>query len=224
MPIATDGIIASELSKEVANRIAGEFRVLVAPTIPIGKSIEHMSFGGTMTFETETLIRVMKDVCRSLVANGFKKIVIVNGHGGNTLLLEDIIRDIRYETGAFLAVIDWWFTDLLADILSKKGLKPLDVFHACFLETSLMMHLHPELVRTDKIFAEKPYAFSKETGYEYLTLDSRTVTFSWLTKDVTRKGVIGDPTKASKEDGEKLFNAMVERICQILREIKNKVN
>ena len=219
LPISTDSIIAYEISREVAKRISSEFTVLVAPLIPIGKSIEHMSFGGTITFETETLTRVVKDVCKSLVKDGFQKIVFVNGHGGNTLLLQDIIRDIRYETGAFLAIIDW-FTGLLADTLEKANLKPLDVFHACYLETSLLMYLRPELVRTDKIESEKPYQYTADTGYKHLKLDSRTVNFSWLTKDVSRKGVIGDPTKASKEDGQKFFNLIVEQICEVLGEIK----
>ncbi len=219
LPISTDSIIAYEISREVAKRISSKFTVLVAPLIPIGKSIEHMSFGGTITFETETLTRVVKDVCKSLVKDGFQKIVFVNGHGGNTLLLQDIIRDIRYETGAFLAIIDW-FTGLLAETLEKAGLKPLDVFHACYLETSLLMYLRPELVRSDKIESEKPYQYTADTGYKHLKLDSRTVNFSWLTKDISRKGVIGDPTKASKEDGQKFFNLIVEQICEVLIEIK----
>ncbi|HMK82125.1 MAG TPA: creatininase family protein [Candidatus Bathyarchaeia archaeon] len=219
LPISTDSIIAYEISREVAKRISSKFTVLVAPLIPIGKSIEHMSFGGTITFETETLTRVVKDVCKSLVKDGFQKIVFVNGHGGNTLLLQDIIRDIRYETGAFLAIIDW-FTGLLAETLEKAGLKPLDVFHACYLETSLLMYLRPELVRSDKIESEKPYQYTADTGYKHLKLDSRTVNFSWLTKDISRKGVIGDPTKASKEDGQKFFNLIVEQICEVLTEIK----
>jgi creatinine amidohydrolase len=218
LPISTDSIIAYETAKEVARRINSEFSVLVAPLIPIGKSIEHMSLGGTITFETETLTRVVKDVCKSLVKDGFHRIVIVNGHGGNTLLLQDIIRDIRYETGAFLAVIDL-FTGLLTDALDPK-LKPLDIFHACYLETSLLMYLHPELVRSDKIRFEKPDQFTAEAGYKHLKLDSKTVNFSWLTRDISRKGVVGDPTKASEKDGRRLFTLMVERICEVLREVK----
>lgn len=219
LPISTDSIIASDISMAVAKKISSEFTVLVAPLLPIGKSIEHMSFGGTLTFETETLTRVVKDICKSLVKSGFHKIVFVNGHGGNSLLLQDIIRDIRYETGAFLTIIDW-STGLLSDTLEKAPLEPLDVFHACYLETSLLLYLHQDLVRTDKIRREKPYQYTSDTGYKHLSLGNKSVNFSWLTKDISKNGIIGDPTKASKEDGQRLFNLIVDRICEVLREIK----
>jgi creatinine amidohydrolase/Fe(II)-dependent formamide hydrolase-like protein len=82
------------------------------------------------------------------------------------------------------------------------------------------MYLHPELVRSDKIQLEKPHQFTADAGYKHLKLDSKTVNFSWLTRDISRKGVVGDPTKASKKDGQRLFTLMVERVCEVLREVK----
>ncbi|MBU0847720.1 creatininase family protein, partial [Patescibacteria group bacterium] len=80
---------------EIAKRVAERTGVLVAPTMPFGNSIHHMKFPGTMTLTFDTLVDVYKEVCESLISHGFKKIVIMNGHGGNTNAIAQALREIR---------------------------------------------------------------------------------------------------------------------------------
>lgn len=225
LPLGTDSIITYEITKRVAEKINKEFPVLVAPLISIGKSIEHMSFSGTITFQRETLAKIVLDISRSLIKHGLKKITLINGHGGNTRLLGDLLKDIRYETGAFVSLIDSWSTALLHDVLKKiTDIEKCEVFHAGLLETSFMMLLRPDLVHEDKIQKGLPHRFTEETGFKYHRLIGNKLSgFSWLTKDVTKSGIIGDPTKATREIGKVVMDFAVDEICDILRETKSLV-
>jgi creatinine amidohydrolase/Fe(II)-dependent formamide hydrolase-like protein len=221
LPIATDSIISQEVTRLIAERINNEFHVLVFPQIPFGKSTEHTSRPGTVSLEIKVLTNLLHNICKDLVKNNFKKIVFINGHGGNTNLLNSILREIREETGAFVSSIYLYSETFLKESLDRFKLEELDVFHACTLETSFMMVLKPELVHMEKTSKEKPHKFTEESGYKYLKLaGSKGIEFSWLIDDVSDSGVIGDPTKASVELGQEVLESLVEKICEVLREIK----
>ena len=105
LPLATDFIISQEVTRLIAERINNEFPVLVFPQIPFGKSTEHASKPGTISLEIKVLTNLLRNICKNLVKNGFKKIVFINGHGGNTNLLNTMLREIREDTGAFVTSI-----------------------------------------------------------------------------------------------------------------------
>ena len=132
-----------------------------------------------------------------------------------------MLREIREETGAFVTSIYLYSETLLKETLDRFKLEELDVFHACTLETSFMMALKPKLVHMEKASKEKPHKFAEESGYKYLKLTgSRGIEFSWLIDDVSDSGVIGDPTKATAELGQEVLESIVEKICEVLREIR----
>jgi len=222
LPLATDSIIAFEVTKIVAERLSPEISVLVAPLVPLGKSTEHLSKAGTISLEGNVLADLLRSICKSLARDGFKKIVFMNGHGGNTNLLAAILREIREETGAFVAAIYLYSEELLKDALSRfKELGELDIFHACALETSFMMALRPELVHLEKASKETPSKFTQQAGYNWLLLTKkRGVEFSWLIDDLSKSGIIGDPTKATPEMGRIVLESLVGKICEVLSEIR----
>ncbi len=84
---------------EIARRVAGRTGVLVAPPMPFGYSIHHMKFPGSITLTGRTLVDVYKEVCGSLLHHGFRKIVVMNAHGGNTGAISQALREIKEETG-----------------------------------------------------------------------------------------------------------------------------
>ncbi|MEM4250756.1 MAG: creatininase family protein [Candidatus Bathyarchaeia archaeon] len=219
LPLATDSIIVHEVTRIVAERINLEFPVLIAPLIPLGKSTEHASRAGTISLDGDVLGELLLSVCRSLVRDGFKKIVFINGHGGNVSLLTSMLREIREETGAFTASIYLYSEDLLGD--SVSSFKELDMFHACVLETSFMMVLRPELVHLEKASKDIPQKFTQQYGYKHLLLSRKGgIEFSWLIDDLSRSGVVGDPTKATPETGRAVLESLIEKICEVLREVK----
>lgn len=219
LPVGTDAIILEKLmEKFVAEKKFKGSSVLVAPQIHVGKSNEHMGFAGTMTLTAHTLYDVIHEMCESIAKSGFHRIILTNSHGGNTDLLNLIARDLRIDLNLEIYVFDWWFTPFWQDILSqeKQSESIYGVFHACELETSLMMAIAPETVQADRITDEVPDEMFRDNHYISLF---GPINMGWKTKDVTQSGVIGSPKSATKEKGEKFMQYAVDKLAQIVEEI-----
>lgn len=215
LPVGTDSIILETLIDLIIEREKFEDGSLIfAPQLRIGKSNEHMGFAGTLTFGTQTYYSLLHDIVGAITASGFRKLVLLNSHGGNTDMLNMISRDLRIDYGIEVFVFDWWFTSFWA-----KGLKDLQesgkygVFHACELETSLMLHARPELVKMELAVDEEPVACLRDN--DYVTVFGP-YNAGWKTSDVTESGVIGSPTLATAEKGEKLFDYAVKELMEII--------
>ena len=220
LPLFTDSHIAFEISKRTAESLSEDFPVLVAPLVPFGSSVEHRGYPGTISLRPSTFLELIEDVCRDLAGMGFRKIVLVNGHGGNTGYLGSHVFEIADDTNTFLAVFDWLLTGLGRELKDNYLETGPDV-HAGELETSILMATWPEGVNEDKITEALPRKFSEEKGFRHLVLDDPDVAgFSWFSDEVSEKGVIGDPTKATEAKGEAIIEEIVERLGNVLREIE----
>lgn len=219
LPVGTDSMILEALlekfAKEKDMRLGN---VLIAPQIWVGKSNEHMGFPGTLTFKAMTLYSMVEELTDSIVAHGFKKIMLTNAHGGNTDLLNLISRDLRIKYKVEVYVFDWWFTSFWQELLLEKkdSQSPYGVFHACELETSLMMAIAPETVNEGAIEDETPDAMFE--GKEFISLFGP-ITMGWETKDVTKSGVIGCPASASAQKGREMLQYATDKLEKILVEI-----
>ena len=218
LPVGTDAIILSTLVDKMVNECEFEAGNLIfAPQLNVGKSNEHMGFAGTITFGTQTYYSLLHDIAAAISASGFKKLVLFNSHGGNTDMLNMISRDLRIDLGLDVFVFDWWFTPFW-----NEGLQGLQqsgkygVFHACELETSLMLAARPETVHMELAVDEEPADCFK--GEKYVTVFGP-INAGWKTKDVTNSGVIGAPTYATAEKGHKLFDYACKKLLDILNEI-----
>ena len=218
LPVGTDAIILSTLVDKMVNECEfEEGNLIFAPQLNVGKSNEHMGFAGTITFGTQTYYSLLHDIAAAISASGFKKLVLFNSHGGNTDMLNMISRDLRIDLGLDVFVFDWWFTPFWND-----GLKDLQqsgkygVFHACELETSLMLAARPETVHMELAVDEEPADCFK--GEKYVTVFGP-INAGWKTKDVTNSGVIGAPTFATAEKGHKLFDYACKKLLDILHAI-----
>lgn len=218
LPVGTDAIILSTLVDKMVEEYEFDAGNLIfAPQLNVGKSNEHMGFAGTITFGTQTYYSLLHDIAAAISASGFKKLVLFNSHGGNTDMLNMISRDLRIDLGMDVFVFDWWFTPFW-----NEGLKGLQqsgkygVFHACELETSLMLAARPETVHMELAVDEEPADCFK--GEKYVTVFGP-VNAGWKTKDVTNSGVIGAPTFATAEKGHKLFDYACRKLLDIVNEI-----
>ena len=218
LPVGTDAIILSTLVDKMVNECEFEAGNLIfAPQLNVGKSNEHMGFAGTITFGTQTYYSLLHDIATAICASGFKKLVLFNSHGGNTDMLNMISRDLRIDLGLDVFVFDWWFTPFW-----NEGLQGLQqsgkygVFHACELETSLMLAARPETVHMELAVDEEPADCFK--GEKYVTVFGP-INAGWKTKDVTNSGVIVAPTYATAEKGHKLFDYACKKLLDILNEI-----
>jgi creatinine amidohydrolase len=215
LPVGTDAIILSSLIDHfIATQQFDEGSLIFAPLLNVGKSNEHMGFAGTITYGTQTYYSVLHDIAGAIAKSGFKKLVLFNSHGGNTDMLNMISRDLRIDFGMDVFVFDWWFTSFW-----DKGLKGLKqsgkygVFHACELETSLMLHAAPETVHMELAVDEDPVEALRDN--DFVTLFGP-YNAGWKTADVTKSGVIGAPTYATAEKGKRLFDYAVKELKDII--------
>lgn len=218
LPVGTDKIILESLIEGYIQKSEiTDANLIFSPLITIGKSNEHFGFSGTMSFSAQTYYLMIMEMAQSIKKSGFKKIVLFNSHGGNTDMLNMISRDIRIELDLCVFVFDWWFTPFWAEGL--EGLKQsgkYGVFHACELETSLMLHIMPETVNMALAVDEDPTDNLKDNSYVTIL---GPFTAGWKTSDITKSGVIGAPTYATKEKGQKLFDFAIRKLDDILKEI-----
>jgi creatinine amidohydrolase len=198
LPISTDSIIAHEITKKVCE----DLKLPFTPLIPISCSAEHRDFPGTIYLSYETFKRILEEFCKSLTFHGFKKIVIFNAHGGNISILKKVLPRLEKEITAKIYLINSF------DLYKKKNEIQI---HADEFETSLILYLKPELVKKEKIKDEYPKIFKKQLK----KFEESKV--SW--RRYTKSGVIGIPTKASREKGRKIFEEMITNFKILLQKI-----
>src|SRR5689334_6603813 len=151
LPLDVDNFLATSVCVEVGRRIPT--RVLVAPTIPYGFNIHAMDFPGTIHVAYDHFVEFCVDVCKSFAYHGFKRIVIVDGHGSNEPLLQFVGRRTILETDALVASFMWWNMlrvdpEFVASF--RESVFPGGCAHACEVETSMYLHLGGEKVQMDK--------------------------------------------------------------------------
>jgi creatinine amidohydrolase len=144
----TDHLIVESIAHAAAEAAADAADVLVAPTIPFGFSAHHLAFGATVSISTRTLSAFLEDACRSLLASGFPRLIILNGHGGNDELVRVVARQVATDTGQVVAATSYWV--LAWDRLVNLGVQRFGRLpgHAGVFETSMLTALRPDIPRT----------------------------------------------------------------------------
>jgi creatinine amidohydrolase len=199
LPLGTDHLTATWIAREAARR--GDF--LLLPTVSVGVSPHHRQFWGTLWVEPEVLMAYVMGIARSLAYHGLRKMVFVNGHGGNTPALTDAARRLRDE-GIFAFVYVWWRAaeEEIREALEDGG------GHAGEMEASVVWHIAPELVRPEK-FPEAAAQAAPAWGKRV-----HGVEVSYDTIDFAAVGCVGAPTNASPEKGKAVLEAAVDKLLQ----------
>jgi creatinine amidohydrolase len=219
LPLVTDVLTATEMSRTAVERIPGE--AVLMPSVYYSFNEHHMDFPGTIAVAGDTIINYVTDIGVSLARHGFRKVLLVNGHGSNVPFLDIAARNITNKTEAICAMVSWWSLiprDLLKQLRESEF--PGGMAHGCELETSVLMHLRRDLVQIDK--AEKDINF-QPTEFFYWDLQSASPVFfqEWFSR-YSRTGTVGDPTKATAEKGRLFVEAVVERMIALIREFRER--
>ena len=211
LPVKTDAIIAEEVAKRVAEKIKNEIPILVMPTIWQGYSMKEVAeWPGTIRLKPETFMEMVFDILSSLIGMGFKKIILISAHGNHTGMLRIVVRKIADEYKIFTALT---YSSLMAKEeftkISKAG--PGGSTHGGEYETSLMLHLHPELVNMKKVTSEDKLTYRSQFYPDKVF---------WSTWGIqkTKTGIYGDPTLASKETGKKIMETILKNYTEFIRE------
>jgi creatinine amidohydrolase len=210
LPLDVDLFLVETVCLEVGRRIPD--RVLVLPPIPYGLNLHHIDFPGTIHIEPEVFIAFCLNITKSVAYHGFQKILLVNGHGSNAPLVDLVARKTVLSTQSLAFAVNYWSFALQA----FEGIKETAVMaHADEFETSLYLHLAGDRVRFDQAAAG-----SDRVG-KHLTSDSTTtVRFNDIWGRWTQTGVHGDPTKATAEKGEIIYEAAVAGLIDLVDEIR----
>jgi creatinine amidohydrolase len=216
LPLSTDALLAETYATAAVERAAAAgLDVWLLPTLTYTKSDEHHWAPGTIWLSWETLMATLVDIGRSVAATPARKLVFMNGHGGNGALLQVANRELRRRFG--LSTFTMSAGIQTAGSGGDNGADELGLgIHAGHGETSLVLHVRPDLV--DMTLAERNVP-EHIAGMEYIGFNGTAVSFGWLSNDFGPSGVIGDPTGASAEAGAIIFEQSVTRSVAALQEI-----
>jgi creatinine amidohydrolase len=202
-----DTLLCGEVARRAALRASGRHPVVVAPTVWSGLSEHHMPFGGTFTLDFATFRSLIECLCRSLLRQGFRRVLLLNGHGGNAAGLRVVVDELR-GLDMRISTATYWQIDpvAIADILERQS----GVQHACEAETSMVMALRPALVDASRFEKAKHVEAGRVAG------QAQTVHSAMKFEERTPSGAIGDPTAASAEKGERLLEAAATAVAGVL--------
>jgi len=213
LPFNTDLLIADRVSQAAIERVGADLDVWLLPPLAYTKSNEHAWSSGTIWLSATTLLAVLDDIGRCVATTAARRLVFFNGHGGNSALVGVANREIRLAHG-------------LLTFLAHPGVPPdqggvsapdeLGMgIHGGTDETSIMLHLAPDLVDMTTATRNVPETLAE---HRYVRFGGP-VGFGWLSDDFGPDGHIGDPTTATPERGELLFQQAVDAFCEALAEI-----
>lgn len=211
LPMDTD-IVSSTAVANRAAELVEEFPVLVASIAQIGFSPECMEHPGTISVRLETFVAMITDVVKSIHAHGFRKIMIVNGHGGNIPPLRATAWQLTTD-GYALAIVTYW--ELIVEE-QKRFLKgPVDhIRHACEFETAFMLHLRPAGIEMDLAVDSTTPPWNPKLAHDPLRNDG--VFFPSVFRR-TGPGLVGAPSHATAETGRQLFDAASSKLAAMVR-------
>ncbi|WP_050785905.1 creatininase family protein [Pedosphaera parvula] len=209
LPFFTDSILCDGVASRLEAALPNE--ILLLPVQWLGASAHHLGMPGSLTAQSDTYLNILCEPLRCLLQHGFRRVFILNGHGGNIDGFHLALRQLALEfPDSVLAGASYW--DLadkeIAAILQGER---KNVGHACEFETSMMMYLRPELVRTSEIADDKVKNTSEALKGIYIPLDF---------KRHTRHGGSGQATLATAAKGKQFMDAIVPKSVEIIKAIK----
>ena len=213
LPLQVDATLCAEVARRAAeSAVEGGATTVVTPTLWAGYSPHHMDFPGTFTLTATTFVSMLTDVTNSLHHHGFRRILILNGHGGNANLLRSTVQTLRFECGIEVVGASYW--DFGATVIDGWRKSPLGgINHACEMETSLMLAIRPDLVEMEKaedmLLTRNPYLGSDLTS-------GGVVSNAQPFAELTSHGVLGMPTNANAERGKQLLEALVAEVVKFI--------
>lgn len=231
IPLGTD----SYVTMEVVKRTAAAADVVYSPLVPFGYSPHHMGRhlegAGTITLAAETYRRIMNDVARSLIFHGFKKIIFISHHGSNTKPIDEVMRALRYRTGAYISFYKTP-TEREANVVQDLFENPPEEtpgWHSSELETACLMAAGDGLVNMDRAVEDRAHApaymgdaFSKIDGTGTVKFQgSENIWVPMEHHEYCDSAVIGNPFRATKEKGLAMFDRMSQHLSDYVNEVRN---
>lgn len=216
LPVSVDAVINDGIVARAAAVLGDHVPVLQMPTQRTGKSNEHLAYPGTLSHDAATLTAMWTELAEGAARAGLKKIVLLNSHGGQPQIMDIVCRDLRVRHG-MVAVAASWFAFGLPDGLFDSGEARWGI-HAGEIETSMMLHLAPDLVRMDLAadFASAELDLRRESDVLGFTGG---VSLAWQSQDLHPAGAVGNAAAADAERGRKVVDHAGRKLATLLTEV-----
>ena len=216
LAVSTDTIIGQGMVDAVIARLPEDLSALFLPVQAVGKSNEHIRSPGTITYTAETAQRVWTEIGESVARAGVRKMVIVTSHGGNVDTMRVVARELRVNCQMLVVTTGWRFgvpKGLFSDQEALHGI------HAGDIETSLMLHLRPDLVRQEKVQNFVPSSVRMENEFKFLR-PTGLHAHAWIAQDIHPAGAAGDASLGTAEKGKQWAEFQAERFIELLRDVE----
>ena len=216
LPLCVDACINRGVLERALELLPGHLPVTVLPPMPVGKSNEHSAFPGTLTLSAETLIRLWTELGESVARGGVRKLVLFNSHGGQPQVMDIVARDLRVRLGLLVVAHSWFAAGIPPGLFSEHEVQY--GIHAGAIETSMMLHLRPDLVRMDRAANFAPLMAEMAPQYRLLS-PTGAGRLAWQAQDLHPAGACGDATDADAERGRRLVEHAAQALVALLEEI-----
>jgi len=215
LPIIVDSAIATAVIGKALSKLPPNIPAYALPTLCYGKSNEHWHFPGTITLSVQTLLAVLMEMADSIYRSGFRKLVLMNAHGGQPQVMEIAARDLyqKYEDFLVFPLFTWRVPHIAKELLTPQEAE--FGIHAGDAETSLLLSILPEQVKMERAVAEYPQGLPEDS---LLSMEGK-LPFAWVTKDFSKSGVLGDATTATKEKGDRLLDSVSDGWVEVIQDI-----
>ena len=214
LPLQVDHFIANRIAEDLEQRMP---EILTLPPVWAGTSGHHMDFPGTITLRPRVFIGLLRDICTCMHAHGFRRMILLNGHGGNRASLQVLGQELYAEMGFSINVIVYW--DLVPELVkSLKKSKSKGMGHSGELETSLMLYLAPHLVDLSAV----PDGFRSDRLQHSRFISGEGITRYVNIKEHSDIGVDGFPAAASAKDGELFYQTVLTEMGKVIRELQQE--
>jgi creatinine amidohydrolase len=219
LPLGVDSYIMEGLLTNLCERAGTDRFFAILPVQAIGKSDEHMYAPGTLSLSANLAIKAWTEIGLAVARCGIRKLIIVSSHGGNSDVVGIVARRLRISASMLVGKTHWSYFGFPAGLYGKKEIDT-DI-HGGDIETSLMLHFHPDLV--DLLQARNFENFPYEAGLGRMAGYIAPVSIAWIASDLNPQGVVGNAADATAEKGAQIAAHQVDGMLQALREMRDMV-
>ncbi len=217
LPVGVDSLLCQAVLDRLLIVGAAGPLALILPMLPVGKSNEHQAFPGTLSLSIETLIRTWTEIGESVSRAGLRKLLLLNSHGGQIQALDIVARELRISQRMFVV------TATLGAFGPARALFPDDELrhgiHGGGIETSMMLHLHPELVQQERRASFESAGAVIERDYRFIRPEGSAVGFGWQIQDLHPSGACGNALNADADRGRQMVDGTVTDVLSLIEEI-----
>lgn len=217
LPFETDTLIVEGIVERLRNMLPADAPVHFLPAEPVGYSIEHMDVSGTKTLRFNEAVERWLGIAQAQHEKGIRKFVMLNAHGGNSPLMTIVATEARVRFGVLAVATNWTRFGMPQDVISPED-KAIDI-HGGDIETSVMLAMHPELVRMEKAsnFTSKQTEFAQR--FTHLRAYGPHA-FGWRMSDLNTQGVAGNAAAASASKGDRIIAHAIAGLVALLEDVR----